>query len=255
MVIRALNSASTLEATLLSLIAQSQQPGGIVVVDSGSTDATVCIAERYGAQILHYACNGAFNYSEALNIGFKEAKTELILSVSSHVQLTDVNICSLLIHKLADPNVAVAFVGHGRKSSRPFTGDPVWAVRDRDTFSGFGGNSNSCAMYRRCDWQAQPFDETIPTAEDIKWARDRLLSKNQQTWCLCSPSIAYLRNKPSLEKSINEKVAICRYVYSEIPLRVHAIRLLLNAMRWFVKGKFKISVDCIRVAYRLIINK
>jgi len=52
-VIRTLNEAEHLDALFDSIDLQSQPPDEVVLVDSGSTDHTVAIAESRGASIVH----------------------------------------------------------------------------------------------------------------------------------------------------------------------------------------------------------
>ena len=55
----------------------------LVVVDTGSTDATVAIAERHGAEVYHYASGGAFNFSSARNYSLAKARCSWVLVVDA----------------------------------------------------------------------------------------------------------------------------------------------------------------------------
>jgi len=69
-VIPAYNAAAYLPATLQSIRDQSLQPAEIIVVDDGSTDDTVRIAESFGARVLSIANGGP---SAARNVGMRSA--------------------------------------------------------------------------------------------------------------------------------------------------------------------------------------
>ena len=54
-VVRALNEADHLPALFSGLLRQDRKPDQVVLVDSGSTDDSVAIAEAHGADIVHIA--------------------------------------------------------------------------------------------------------------------------------------------------------------------------------------------------------
>lgn len=49
----------------------------MIIVDTGSTDSTVTIAERYGARVYHFEWND--NFSEARNYGLKQASGDWVM--------------------------------------------------------------------------------------------------------------------------------------------------------------------------------
>lgn len=57
----------------------------IVVVDTGSTDATVSIAEEFGAVVRHFAWNG--NFSDARNESLRNASSEWVLYLDADERL------------------------------------------------------------------------------------------------------------------------------------------------------------------------
>ncbi|NCS00275.1 MAG: glycosyltransferase [Microcystis aeruginosa Ma_MB_F_20061100_S19] len=79
-VIPTLNSAATLDMTLLSLRSQKDVEVNIIVVDSGSTDGTLDICKRWDVKTL-YAEPG--NMYRAINTGLQECDTEWLGYVNS----------------------------------------------------------------------------------------------------------------------------------------------------------------------------
>jgi glycosyltransferase involved in cell wall biosynthesis len=74
-VIPAWNAAATLAETLASVGAQTRPVDEIVVVDDGSTDATVAVARAAGARVLRQARQGA---AQATNAGIAASRGDLV---------------------------------------------------------------------------------------------------------------------------------------------------------------------------------
>ena len=71
---------AVLDRCLKSVASLAKQ---LVVVDTGSTDATVAIAKRNGAEVYHYAADGPFNFSAARNLSLSKARCGWVLVVDA----------------------------------------------------------------------------------------------------------------------------------------------------------------------------
>ena len=110
-VIRALNEERYIGRLLVGLGRQTVQPDEIVLVDSGSTDATVDIAERFGARIVHIP-KDRFSFGRSLNWGCESATGEVLVLVSAHVYpVYD----TYLEHMLRPFELAETSVAYGRQ--------------------------------------------------------------------------------------------------------------------------------------------
>lgn len=67
----------------------------LVVVDTGSTDATVAIAKRMGAEVYHHRPEGAFDFSAARNYSLGKARCKWILVVDADECLLPVDVDSI----------------------------------------------------------------------------------------------------------------------------------------------------------------
>jgi GT2 family glycosyltransferase len=175
-VIRTLDEAELIGRCLEAL---SGQRGGheldVLVVDSGSTDATVEIAEAHGARVIHIAPED-FDYSKALNLGIEEVRGDFVVLLSAHAIPLDDEWLERMTAPFSDPEVAG--VASGQVA---WPGAPWWEVaRLHGTFGAerrvyTAGDteamlfSNAASCIRRSVWRDMPF--TLRAAEDLDWAQ------------------------------------------------------------------------------------
>jgi rhamnosyltransferase len=179
-VIRTLDESELIGRCLDTLQRQrSRHSLEVVVVDSGSTDPTVEIAQAHGARVIHLP-PGEFDYSKALNVGIEELSEELIVILSAHAIPLDGEWLERMVAPFADPEVAGVAC---RQVPWP---DAPWreVQRLRRMFGEVPGHytrehtdglvfSNAASCIRRSVWEAQPF--RLPAAEDKEWA-ERVLA-------------------------------------------------------------------------------
>ena len=170
--IRTRDSARTLERVIAGL--GRAEGDEIIVVDSGSRDATLDIAKKNGAKIVQ--APGPFNYSKSLNLGFASARNPWVLVLSSHA--IPIVPAFLEVHRAAirqfPANVAVGYAPStiSTKTGTEATVGEVcfYSSTNFHPIEPLCGNGN--AIYRRAAWESLPFDETIRTAEDKLWLRE-----------------------------------------------------------------------------------
>lgn len=172
-VIRALNEAAHLPSLLESIRTQSLQPDEVVLVDSGSTDESVAIAESFGAAIVHIP-PGQFTFGRALNWGCEAAKGEVLVFVSAHVYALDEQWLANLVTPFSDERVGVSYGGQTGDHRSNFAELQLMArwfpeegTLDQD--NAFCNNAN-CAV-RRSLWDHYGYDESLPGLEDMAFAR------------------------------------------------------------------------------------
>ena len=178
-VIRTLNESEFIVRCIETLRRQGHELD-ILVVDSGSTDDTVALADRAGAQILHMSPDD-FDYSKSLNIGIEEVRGDLIVLLSAHAIPIEDDWLATMLAPFDDPRVAGV-----NCRQVPWPDAPWWEVRrlteifpterlvydaeDRDSIV----FSNAASCIRRSVWADHPF--TLPAAEDMDWAQ-RMVDK------------------------------------------------------------------------------
>jgi len=172
-VIRTLNEAEHLPALLASIDSQTLQPDELVLVDSGSTDATVAIAESAGCKIVHIP-PGEFTFGRALNWGCEAAKGEVLVFVSAHVYALSDSWLEELVAPFGDERVGLSYGGQTGDHRSNFAEIQLlkrWFPEEgtNDQQNPFCNNAN-CAV-RRSLWETTPYDEALPGLEDMAFAR------------------------------------------------------------------------------------
>lgn len=171
-VIRAYNEQKHLGNLLDSIQQQSFQDYEIILVDSGSTDATLEIAARHPVRLIHIKPSD-FTFGRSLNLGLAAARGEFAVLASAHVLPLSRDWLANLIAPFDDPVVAIAYGkqrgGEGTKFSE---GQHFikWfpEVSDWDQPSPFCNNAN--LALRLSVWKDQPYDEHLTGLEDIAWS-------------------------------------------------------------------------------------
>jgi len=161
--IRTFNSAKTLPATIASLQAQSLPPSEWVFVDSGSSDTTQSLIPN-GA-IWHRYSAPEFNFSRSLNEGIVLVHAPMVLIISSHTRLANPAAVAYAISQLkSDANLGGIYFSDNQPGSLRHD------LIDRESFDGFNGLWNTCALVRTQLVRERPFREDVFSAEDQEWS-------------------------------------------------------------------------------------
>lgn len=173
-VIRTYNEEKHLGNLLEAIKKQDYKNYEIVVVDSGSTDNTLEIAEKFQAKIIKIESRD-FTFGYSLNLGCKEAQGEYLVFVSAHVLPVDKSWLSNLIAHFNNKKVAMVYgrqLGYETSKfsekldfERLFSRSPINDNVPKD----FANNANSAI--RKDLWLKKNFDENLFGLEDIEWAK------------------------------------------------------------------------------------
>jgi len=172
-VIRAYNEEQHIGRLLDGIQQQNMRNLQIILVDSGSTDATVAIAQRYGAEVVHIQPQ-EFTFGRSLNLGLAQARAEFVVIASAHVYPVYPDWLERLLEPFTDPQVALSYGKQRGTSTSKFSEHQVFrqwfpdAPRIQPEVP-FCNNAN--AAVRKSVWQQHGYDETLPALEDLAWAR------------------------------------------------------------------------------------
>lgn len=175
-VIRAYNESKHIGRLLKGLEQQTVRPDEIILVDSGSTDNTVAIAQAAGCTIVHIA-KEEFSFGRALNRGCAAASGDILLFASAHVYPVYNTHVEHIVKAFNRDGVAIAYgrqVGDERtkfSESRVmlkwFPNQNIW-----DQGHPFSNNANAAVL--TSVWRESPYDESLTGLEDLDFAKKAL---------------------------------------------------------------------------------
>lgn len=189
------NAGALFAEVLSSLRAQQNVSLDLLVVDSGSADETLAIAQAYGARI-HTIPAQEFNHGATRDLGIGMTHHECVVLMTQDATPGDPFLLANLARAFDDPSVGGAYV---RQVARPaadcltrrnlemaFTGRRASEIRALTSAQQFESLSpferyalcnfdNVCSALRRSTWQDIPFGK-VDFAEDIVWSRRALLA-------------------------------------------------------------------------------
>ncbi len=172
-VIRAYNEAQYLGRLLEGIKQQTVKDVEIIVVDSGSTDATVAIAESFGARVVHIP-SAEFTFGRSLNFGVRAAMREYVVIASAHVYPVYPDWLETLLRPFQDEQVALAYGKQRGYEGSKYSEHQIFHqwypdVSNLDQITAFCNNAN--AAIRKSLWDAHPYDETLTGLEDLEWGK------------------------------------------------------------------------------------
>lgn len=171
-VIRAFNEEKHIGKLLQGIASQTLKPVQTILVDSGSTDCTVSIAESFGASIVHIK-PGQFTFGKSLNFGISHAEADLIVLVSAHVYPVYPDWLEKILEPFRDEKVALVYGKQSGCETSKFSEMQVFRhwfpdASDFNQTTPFCNNAN--AAIRKNLWEAHPYDENLTGLEDLAWA-------------------------------------------------------------------------------------
>jgi glycosyltransferase involved in cell wall biosynthesis len=179
-VIRTLNEARYL-GELLDNIAKQKTGFEVetVLVDSGSTDGTLAIAEAHGCVVTHIA-REEFSFGRSLNLGCETAKGDIFVLISGHCVPRDEHwlesLCQPLIDNLIDYSYGKQIGGAESRYSECRIFAKYFPDQSCIPQQGFFCNNANSAITRDA-WARHRFDEDVTGLEDMELAQ-RLYRNN-----------------------------------------------------------------------------
>jgi len=174
-VIRTLNEGGHLEELLSSIVRQERDGFDVevVIIDSGSTDNTLAIAESFNTQITHIM-KDEFTFGRSLNLGSDFSRGDILVYVSGHCVPTQAGWLASLVKPICD---GVAGFTYGCQTGRDTTKyserkifDKYFPADSKIPQNGFFCNNANSAIHRKI-WSEFKFDEEVTGLEDMELAK------------------------------------------------------------------------------------
>jgi rhamnosyltransferase len=197
-VIRTLNESLYLTELLEQIKAQSCSlgPTEVVVIDSGSTDETLSIAEAFGCNIAHIA-KSDFTFGRSLNEGCEYSSGEILVFISGHCIPCDEHWLENLISPIQKGLVDYSYGRQVGRDTTKFSEQELF----KKYFSGvsripqegfFVNNANSAI--RRSSWQKFKFDESLTGLEDLELSK-RLVADGGKVGYCANASVFHIHDE------------------------------------------------------------
>lgn len=179
-IIRTKNEAAKIDEVLNRICSQkTEEEIEIIIVDSGSEDLTLSIAQKYNCRIVQIPPE-SFTWGYALNVGIKNAKGNIIGIVSGHCILID-NYCVDRVCSVFREHDDISVVYGCQRGD--LQDDPFEKYNNDIYYPNVGGVhylnqetsytttiSNACCFLRKQVWEKIKYDEVVQSCEDAKWA-------------------------------------------------------------------------------------
>src|SRR6266487_854336 len=172
-IIRAYNEEKHIGRLLEGIRHQTIKDVEIILVDSGSTDGTVSVAESFGAWIVRIPST-EFTFGRSLNFWIQAATRELIVIASAHVYPVYPDWLEALLHPFDEKNIVITYGKQRGPETAQFSEQQIYRqwypnISKPRQATAFCNNAN--AAIRKSLWEKNPYDETLTGLEDLAWGK------------------------------------------------------------------------------------
>lgn len=222
-IIRTYNEARHLP-DLLERIGQQQTQGlntEVIVVDSGSTDATLDIAGRFDCCIEHIP-KEQFSFGRSLNLGCQAATGEALVFISGHCIPTTEHWLTHLVKPLSRSEVIWTYgrqVGNGlSRFSECRIFKKYFPHKSQIPQEGFYCNNANSALLAEV-WKAHPFNEELTGLEDMYLAR-KLVERGMRIGYVAEAPVYHMHEEswPQVKNRFEREAIALQHIMPEVQL-------------------------------------
>ena len=173
-IIRAFNEAEYIGDVLEAVASQEYQDFEIILVDSGSTDGTLEIAEEY-VDTIEFVSPQNFTFGYSCNVGCEAASGKYCAFLSAHAIPTSDQWLGTMVENLYEDEVAMSYSNQvgaetTKYSERRLFNELFPDESRRQTPPDYWAN-NASSVIKKDLWEEHQFDEYLTGHEDIEWAK------------------------------------------------------------------------------------
>ncbi|MCL0088936.1 glycosyltransferase family 2 protein [Dehalococcoidia bacterium] len=198
-VIRCYNEGQHIGRLLAGILQQSIRDVEIILVDSGSTDATLSIASKYPVRIL-YIKPEEFSFGRSLNLGCQVAGSEFVVIASAHVYPVYEDWLEKLLAPFTDPKVALVYGKQRGDNSTRYSERQIfskWFPEQSVSRQDHPFCNNANAVIRKEVWEELYYNERLTGLEDLDWAK-RAMEKGYYITYAAEAEIIHVHNEAPL---------------------------------------------------------
>ncbi|WP_084860746.1 glycosyltransferase [Salibaculum halophilum] len=237
-VIRALNEArhlpDLLEMIKLQRTVDLDVDVEVVLVDSGSTDGTIEIAQDYGVRVTNIA-KSEFSFGRSLNRGCAFSTGDILVFISGHCVPADYDWLQNLCRPLIDGKAAYSYGRQIGDDESNFSERLIFAKYFPDSSDipqkGFFCNNANSALLRTI-WESNPFDEELTGLEDMELAK-RLVSQNMSIGYVANAAVFHHHRESwaQIRRRFEREALALRFIMPEVHLsRFDVMRYVIRSV-------------------------
>jgi rhamnosyltransferase len=250
-VIRTLNEARHLESLLKGIAGQITDglSHEVVLVDSGSTDGTLEIAERYGCRIQHIS-REEFSFGRSLNMGCEAATGEILVITSGHCVPADdrwlQHLCKPLIDGHSEYVYGRQLCGPGSHYSEGRIFAKYFPEHSQVPQDGFYCNNANAALLRTV-WLKHRFNEDLTGLEDMELAK-RLVLRGGSVAYVAEAAVFHYHNEswPQVRRRFEREAIALQKIMPQVHVN------LFDTFRYFVTSIWRDVMSARRDSNRSI---
>jgi len=215
-VIRAFNEEKHIGRLLFGINQQTYPHPEVILVDSGSTDATLSIAAQYPVKIVNIKPE-QFTFGRSLNTGIAASSGDLIVITSAHCYPVYPDWLEKLTQPFRKASIALTYGKQSGADTNHFSEHQFFIKYFPDNSvieQSHPYSHNANAAIRRSLWEINPYDENLTGLEDLAWS----------SWVMASGhEIAYVAEA----EVIHEHQETFRQVYTRYQREAIALKQIL----------------------------
>ena len=168
----------------------------VVIVDSGSTDNTLKIANKHGCRIAHINKTD-FTYGRSLNVGCDFAQGEFLVFLSGHCIPVNEHWLDELVKPLIDQGISYTYGRQEGKDTTKFSEyrhfEKCFPLYSKYPQEGFFCNNANAAISKEI-WQRYKFDEELTGLEDMFIAK-QIVQAGEKIAYIADASVYHIHNE------------------------------------------------------------